>query len=50
MSSSTSQKLSTADDSASSTANGDAQGVNNQESLADQIREKVDEILEQVLQ
>ncbi len=48
-SSTSSQKLSTAGDSASSTANGDAQGVDDQKSLADQIREKVDEILEQVL-
>ncbi len=50
MTSSSSQKLGGAGDSASSTAKGNAQGVEDQESLADQIREKVDEILEQVLQ
>ncbi len=49
MSSTSSQRLSTASDAVSSTANGDAQEVEDQESLADQIRKKVDEILEQAL-
>jgi hypothetical protein len=49
MSSSSSQKMSGTGSSSSSAANDDAQGVDDQESLADQIREKVDEILEQAL-
>ncbi len=49
MSSSSSQKMSGTGSSSSSAANDDAQGIDDRESLADQIQEKVDEILEQAL-